>query len=43
MALFPLTPGNNQSTADLLLKSTEEDLKTWSYRFELRLRITRRN
>ncbi|MFS7940393.1 putative glucose-6-phosphate 1-epimerase [Helianthus anomalus] len=35
----PLTPGNNQSTADLLLKSTEEDLKTWPYRFELRLRI----
>ncbi|MFS7999132.1 putative aldose 1-/Glucose-6-phosphate 1-epimerase, galactose mutarotase-like domain superfamily [Helianthus anomalus] len=36
----PLTPSNNQSTADLLLKSTEEDLKTWPYRFELRLRIT---
>ncbi|XP_035836199.1 uncharacterized protein LOC110888847 isoform X2 [Helianthus annuus] len=35
-----LTPANNQSTADLLLKSTEEDLKTWPYRFELRLRIT---
>ncbi|XP_035836200.1 putative glucose-6-phosphate 1-epimerase isoform X3 [Helianthus annuus] len=26
-----LTPANNQSTADLLLKSTEEDLKTWPY------------
>ncbi|KAJ0530247.1 hypothetical protein HanRHA438_Chr11g0519011 [Helianthus annuus] len=28
-----LTPANNQSTADLLLKSTEEDLKTWPYRY----------
>ncbi|MFS7925328.1 putative aldose 1-/Glucose-6-phosphate 1-epimerase, galactose mutarotase-like domain superfamily [Helianthus anomalus] len=27
----PLTPANNQSTADLLQKSTEEDLKTWPY------------
>ncbi|KAL7603634.1 putative glucose-6-phosphate 1-epimerase [Lactuca sativa] len=35
----PLTPANNQSCADLLLKSTEDDLKTWPYRFELRLRI----
>nr|XP_043614996.1 putative glucose-6-phosphate 1-epimerase [Erigeron canadensis] len=35
----PLSPANNQSSADLLLKSTEEDLKTWPYRFELRLRI----
>ncbi|MFS8013992.1 putative aldose 1-/Glucose-6-phosphate 1-epimerase, galactose mutarotase-like domain superfamily [Helianthus anomalus] len=29
----PLTPANNQSTVYLLLKSTEEDLKTWPYRF----------
>ncbi|KAL3813820.1 hypothetical protein ACJIZ3_015088 [Penstemon smallii] len=36
----PLPPVNNQSTLDLLLKSTEEDLKTWSHRFELRLRIS---
>ncbi|KAM0064226.1 putative aldose 1-/Glucose-6-phosphate 1-epimerase, galactose mutarotase-like domain superfamily [Helianthus debilis subsp. tardiflorus] len=27
----PLTPANNQSTADLLLKSTEVDPKTWPY------------
>lgn len=25
----PLPPANNQSSVDLILKSTEEDLKTW--------------
>ncbi|KAL8546996.1 hypothetical protein ACS0TY_006641 [Phlomoides rotata] len=35
----PLAAVNNQSTVDLILKSTEEDLKTWPHRFELRLRI----
>ncbi|XP_051140533.1 putative glucose-6-phosphate 1-epimerase [Andrographis paniculata] len=35
----PLLPVNNQSAVDLVLKSTEEDLKTWPHRFELRLRI----
>ncbi|KAJ6314708.1 hypothetical protein OIU78_018234 [Salix suchowensis] len=29
-----------QSSVDLILKSTEEDLKTWHRSFELRLRIT---
>ncbi|KAK1271534.1 hypothetical protein QJS04_geneDACA004316 [Acorus gramineus] len=37
---FPLPPATNQSTVDLILKSTEEDLKTWPRRFELRLRIS---
>ncbi|KAG8384874.1 hypothetical protein BUALT_Bualt04G0163700 [Buddleja alternifolia] len=36
----PLPPVNNQSTVDIMLKSTEEDLKTWPHRFELRLRIS---
>ncbi|XP_052196824.1 putative glucose-6-phosphate 1-epimerase isoform X1 [Diospyros lotus] len=36
----PLPPANNPSTVDLVLKSTEEDLKTWPHRFELRLRIS---
>uniref|UniRef100_A0A6N2MNI2 glucose-6-phosphate 1-epimerase n=1 Tax=Salix viminalis TaxID=40686 RepID=A0A6N2MNI2_SALVM len=36
----PLPPTNNQSSVDLILKSTEEDLKTWPRSFELRLRIT---
>ncbi|KAK4488523.1 hypothetical protein RD792_004287 [Penstemon davidsonii] len=36
----PLPPPNNQSTVDLILKSTEEDLKTWPHRFELRVRIS---
>ncbi|XP_047939089.1 putative glucose-6-phosphate 1-epimerase [Salvia hispanica] len=36
----PLPPANNRSTVDLLLKSTDEDLKTWPHRFELRLRIS---
>ncbi|KAI3452482.1 hypothetical protein Pfo_009146 [Paulownia fortunei] len=36
----PLPPVNNQSTVNLMLKSTEEDLKTWPHRFELRLRIS---
>ncbi|KAI7724888.1 hypothetical protein M8C21_025814, partial [Ambrosia artemisiifolia] len=35
----PLPPANNQSMVDLVLKSTEEDLHTWPYRFELRLRV----
>lgn len=37
---LPLPPSNNQSTVDLILKSTEEDLKTWPHRFELRLRVS---
>ncbi|KMT08067.1 hypothetical protein BVRB_6g143920 [Beta vulgaris subsp. vulgaris] len=36
----PLSPVTNQSTVDLILKSTEDDLKTWSQSFELRLRIS---
>ncbi|XP_059284714.1 putative glucose-6-phosphate 1-epimerase [Lycium ferocissimum] len=36
----PLPAANSQSTVDLILKSTEEDLKTWPHRFELRLRIS---
>ncbi|KAK9104345.1 hypothetical protein Scep_021189 [Stephania cephalantha] len=36
----PLSPANNQSTVDLILKSTEEDLRTWPRSFELRLRIS---
>ncbi|KAA8548154.1 hypothetical protein F0562_004585 [Nyssa sinensis] len=36
----PLPPANNQSTVDLILKSTEQDLKTWPHRFELRLHIS---
>ncbi|KAL6518797.1 hypothetical protein OROHE_017550 [Orobanche hederae] len=36
----PLPPVMNQSSVDLILKSTEEDLKTWPHRFELRLRIS---
>uniref|UniRef100_A0A3Q7F2B7 glucose-6-phosphate 1-epimerase n=1 Tax=Solanum lycopersicum TaxID=4081 RepID=A0A3Q7F2B7_SOLLC len=44
----PLPAANNQSTVDLILKSTEEDLKTWPHRwgeyivvqFEVRLRIS---
>lgn len=36
----PLPPANNQSTVDLILKSTEEDIKTWPRGFELRLRIS---
>nr|GEV20276.1 putative glucose-6-phosphate 1-epimerase [Tanacetum cinerariifolium] len=36
----PLPTVNSQSNADLLLKSTEEDLKTWPFTFELRIRIT---
>ncbi|XP_025013540.1 putative glucose-6-phosphate 1-epimerase isoform X2 [Ricinus communis] len=37
---LPLPPVNNQSSVDLILKSTEEDLKTWPRSFELRLRIS---
>lgn len=36
----PLPPAKSQSTVDLILKSTEEDLKIWPHRFELRLRIS---
>lgn len=36
----PLPPANNQSSVDLILKSTEEDLKIWPRCFELRLRVT---
>ncbi|XP_050225173.1 putative glucose-6-phosphate 1-epimerase [Mercurialis annua] len=36
----PLPLVNHQSSVDLILKSTEEDLKTWPRSFELRLRIT---
>eukprot|EP00252_Welwitschia_mirabilis_P026219 TRINITY_DN84_c0_g1_i1.p1 TRINITY_DN84_c0_g1~~TRINITY_DN84_c0_g1_i1.p1 ORF type:complete len:296 (+),score=57.99 TRINITY_DN84_c0_g1_i1:223-1110(+) len=31
----PLVPVNNNSTVDLILKSSEEDLKTWSHRKKL--------
>ncbi|OAY29507.1 hypothetical protein MANES_15G150300v8 [Manihot esculenta] len=36
----PLPPVNNQSSVDLILKSSEDDLKTWPRSFELRLRIS---
>ncbi|KDP46406.1 hypothetical protein JCGZ_10246 [Jatropha curcas] len=36
----PLPPVNSQSSVDLILKSTEDDLKTWPRSFELRLRIS---
>ncbi|KAF3777879.1 putative glucose-6-phosphate 1-epimerase [Nymphaea thermarum] len=36
----PLSPANNQSSVDLILKSTDEDLKTWPRSFQLRLRIS---
>ncbi|KAL8124304.1 putative glucose-6-phosphate 1-epimerase [Apium graveolens] len=36
----PFSSATNQSTVDLITKSTEEDLKTWPHRFELRLRIS---
>lgn len=36
----PLPPATNQSTVDLVLKSTEEEFKIWSQSFELRLRIS---
>lgn len=29
----PLPPANQQSTVDLVLKSTEDDLKIWPHRF----------
>lgn len=32
-----LPPANNQSSVDLILKSTEEDLKTWPRRYALEL------
>ncbi|KAI3837307.1 hypothetical protein MKX03_000707 [Papaver bracteatum] len=36
----PLPPSNNHSSVDLILKSTEEDLKTWPRSFELRVRVS---
>ncbi|KAJ4960105.1 hypothetical protein NE237_020015 [Protea cynaroides] len=36
----PLQPADSQSSVDLLLKSTEETLKTWPRSFEFRLRIS---
>ncbi|XP_030450516.1 putative glucose-6-phosphate 1-epimerase [Syzygium oleosum] len=36
----PLPPADDQSSVDLILKSTEEDLKTWPRSFELRLRVS---
>ncbi|GFQ06497.1 putative glucose-6-phosphate 1-epimerase, partial [Phtheirospermum japonicum] len=36
----PLPPVTNQAAVDLMLKSTDEDLKTWPHRFELRVRIS---
>lgn len=36
----PLPPANKQSSVDLILKSTEDDLKTWPHSFELRIRIS---
>ncbi|KAM7267750.1 hypothetical protein ACFE04_009916 [Oxalis oulophora] len=36
----PLPPANSQSTVDLILKSTEEDLKILPRSFELRLRVS---
>ncbi|XP_009794715.1 putative glucose-6-phosphate 1-epimerase [Nicotiana tabacum] len=36
----PLPAANSQSTVDLILKSTEEDLKIWPHRFEVRLRVS---
>ncbi|XP_057791722.1 putative glucose-6-phosphate 1-epimerase isoform X1 [Salvia miltiorrhiza] len=36
----PLPPITAPSTVDLILKSTEDDLKTWPHRFELRIRIS---
>ncbi|CAI0454916.1 unnamed protein product [Linum tenue] len=36
----PLPPSNNHSSVDLLLKSTDEDLKIWPRSFELRLRVS---
>ncbi|PON36641.1 Glucose-6-phosphate 1-epimerase [Parasponia andersonii] len=35
----PLPPANNQSSVDLVLKSSEEDFKTWPRSFEFRLRV----
>lgn len=36
----PLPPSNNHSSVDLILRSTEEDLKTWPRSFELRVRVS---
>ncbi|GAB4848073.1 hypothetical protein Ancab_002735 [Ancistrocladus abbreviatus] len=36
----PFGHANNQSIVDLVLKSTDEDLKTWPHSFELKLRIS---
>lgn len=35
----PLPPSKSQASVDLILKSTEDDLRTWPHSFELRLRI----
>ncbi|KAK8631453.1 hypothetical protein V6N13_028241 [Hibiscus sabdariffa] len=35
----PLPPANNQSSVNLVSKSTDEDLKIWPHSFELRLHI----
>ncbi|KAK9676345.1 hypothetical protein RND81_11G070900 [Saponaria officinalis] len=36
----PLSPATNSSTADLILRPTEEDQKIWPRSFELRLRVS---
>lgn len=36
----PLPPAINQSSVDLILKPTDEDLKIWPRSFELRLRVS---
>ncbi|KAL0675531.1 hypothetical protein Bca4012_003512 [Brassica carinata] len=36
----PLPAANKQSSVDLILKSTEDDLKIWPHSFELRVRIS---
>ncbi|KAI3970423.1 hypothetical protein MKX01_024070 [Papaver californicum] len=36
----PLPPSNNHSSVDLILRSTEEDVKTWPRSFELRVRVS---
>lgn len=35
----PLPPSKSQSSIDLILKSTEDDMRTWPHSFELRLRV----
>eukprot|EP01018_Ginkgo_biloba_P015248 Gb_35955 [translate_table: standard] len=36
---FPVKSCNNKAIADLILKSTEDDLKSWPHCFEFRLRV----